>query len=400
MATVNKAQPVILNVLGTNGNDTLKNTGAVELVDGVLGVDKMVFEEGNQGVTVNLKTGAIVDSFGNKETVRGIEIVVGTSFADKMTGSDNADYLVGGAGNDTLSGGAGNDELYGGSGDDSMSGGSGSDYFMGEAGNDTMNGGSGFDMVDYFDDGGKQGVVVDLTANKATDGFGNTDTFISIERVRGSDFADMFSGNSSVNMFEGGAGNDTMDGLGGNDILNGGFGDDKMLGGTGNDMLTGGRGFDYIDGGAGSQDTVDYRYDAGWHGASVNLTTGLAEDSWGDVDTLVGIERAIGTDFADWFMGNKSVNQLNGMGGDDTMAGGGGNDTFVFWASHGNDQINDFNAGDVLDLSALGFKSIDDVIAASQAHDLGVLIRTGEGSSILLVDVNVNAMATLGYIFA
>jgi hypothetical protein len=38
-------------------------------------------------------------------------------------------------------------------------------------------------------------------------------------------------------------------------------------------------------------------------------------------------------------------------------------------------------------------------MANAVGHDLGVMIRTGEGSSILLVDVNVANIAKLGYIF-
>ena len=391
---------VIQNVLGTNGNDTLRSTGAVEMINGGLGLDKLVFDEGTQGVSVNLKTGKLTDSFGNKETVSGIEIVIGTSMNDKITGSDFADYLVGGDGNDSLYGGAGSDELYGGTGDDFLSGGSSSDYFVGGKGSDTISGGSGFDMVDYSDEGGSYGVTVDLIANTATDTYSSTDTYISIERVRGSDMADTFSGNNSANMFEGGAGNDTVDGLNGDDVIRGDFGDDKLLGGSGADMIAGGRGNDYMDGGSGSKDVADYAHDGGWHGVSVNLKTGIAEDSWGDIDTLVSIECITGTEFGDWFMGKTGVNSFTGAGGDDTMAGGGGNDTFVFGLGHGNDQINDFNAGDTLDLAALGFLSVADVQAASVGHNLGTLINTGAGSSILLVDVNISSLATLGYVFA
>jgi Ca2+-binding RTX toxin-like protein len=391
---------VIQNVLGTNGNDTLKSTGAVEMIDGGLGLDKLVFDEGTRGVSVNLKAGTLTDSFGNKETVSGIEIVIGTSLNDKITGTDFADYLVGGDGNDSLYGGAGSDELYGGSGDDYLSGGSSSDYFVGGKGNDTISGGSGFDLVDYSDEGGSLGITVDLLANTATDTYGSTDTYTSIERVRGSDMADTFSGNNSANMFEGGGGNDTIDGLSGDDVIRGGFGDDRLLGGAGADMIAGGRGNDYMDGGSGSKDVADYANDGGWHGVSVNLTTGVAEDSWGDIDTLVSIEQIVGTDFDDWFMGKAGSNSFTGAGGNDTMSGGGGNDTFVFGLGHGRDQINDFNTGDILDLVALGFHSIAEVQAASVGHNLGTLINTGADSSILLVDVNINSLASLGYVFA
>jgi Ca2+-binding RTX toxin-like protein len=393
------AMAVVLKIIGGDDNDTLKNTGAVEVIDGGAGMDKLVFEEGKTGVTINLKTGALTDTFGNKETVANVEIVIGTSFADKMTGSDLTDIFAGGGGADSLYGGAGQDELYGGEGNDSLSGGSGSDFLVGGQGNDTLNGGSGFDMSDYSDEGGG-GITADLLTNKVIDTYGDTDTLISIERIRGTDYADKMSGNNSVNMFEGGGGDDYIDGLGGNDILRGGFGNDTILGGSGADSLTGGRGSDMMDGGTGSTDVADYREDAGWHGVSVDLAMGTAEDSWGDVDKLVGIERVHGTDFADWFMGDKNANLMNGMGGDDTMTGGAGNDTFVFWTAHGNDRINDYAKGDLIDLSALGFTSVDQVKAATVADDLGMRIITGEGSSILLVDVNVSSVTTLGYIFA
>ena len=391
--------PVILNVLGTDGNDILQNTGAVEMIDGGLGLDKVRFDEGTRGVSVNLSTGVVVDSFGNRETMTGVEIVLGTSFADTITGSAQTDYLVGNDGDDKLTGGAGSDELYGGAGNDTLNGGAEADYLVGGAGNDSIIGGSGFDLVDYSDEGGAFGVVVDLANKTGTDTYGDTDTYNSVDRIRGTELADSFAGNSSANLFEGGDGDDKLDGAGGNDILWAGFGDDKLIGGSGNDELVGARGTDLLDGGKGI-DIADYSRDEGWHGISVNLTTGLAEDTWGDLDTLVSIEQVIGSAFADWISGNASANTLTGGAGDDTIAGGAGKDTFVFAPGHGHDTISDYATGDVIDLRGLGFASAADVLAASQGHDLGVSIRTGEGSSIVLVDVNLTSIETLGYLFS
>ena len=62
------------------------------------------------------------------------------------------------------------------------------DTFSGVGGNDSFTGGAGFDFVDYrFDvtNGGSGAVNVDLAAGTATDGFGATDTFTSIEGVYG-----------------------------------------------------------------------------------------------------------------------------------------------------------------------------------------------------------------------
>jgi Ca2+-binding RTX toxin-like protein len=396
MATTPK---VILNVLGTNGNDTLQNTGAVEMIDGGLGIDKVTFAEGTQGVNVNLLTGVITDSFGSKDTVTGVEIVIGTSFNDIMTGSTAADYLVGNGGDDKLSGGVGSDELYGGTGNDTLNGGADSDYIVGGQGNDLINGGAGFDLVDYSDEGGEFGVNVNLTTKVAVDTYGTTDTLTSVERVRGTELVDSFVGSSSANLFEGGAGNDTLDGAGGNDLLWADFGDDMLIGGTGNDQLVGGRGFDTMNGGKGI-DTADYSLDAGWLGVSVNLTVGSAEDTWGDVDTLIAVENVVGSEFADWIMGSAVANSLTGGAGDDMLTGGAGADTFVFAANHSHDRINDYVTGDMINLQGLGFTSVADVLAAASGHELGAVINTGANSSIVLVDVNVSSLANLGYIFS
>jgi Ca2+-binding RTX toxin-like protein len=384
-------------VVGTMLNDVLKSTSANEAIVGGAGVDKLVFEEGTRGVSVNLKKGTIVDSFGKRDTVSGVEIVIGTSFNDVMVGSDGADVFAGGAGDDRLSGGLGDDEIYGGEGNDTISGGEGSDFLVGGKGNDKILGGAGFDTADYSDEGGA-GISVDIRAGKVTDNYGDTDSIGGVERIRATDFEDTLLGSYGVNVFEAGGGNDVLDGRGGDDVLLAGFGDDVVVGGAGNDVLVGGRGADKLDGGK-DKDTVDYSQDGGWRAVSVNLATGLAEDSWGDADTLTRVENVTGGALGDWIHGDGFTNVLNGGAGDDTLTGGGGDDILVFGVGHGHDQINDFNAGDQLNLAALGFTSVEDVLAASQGHDLGAMIVTGEGSSIVLVDVNVNDLGSLGYIF-
>ncbi|MEQ8733484.1 MAG: Calx-beta domain-containing protein [Rhodospirillaceae bacterium] len=123
----------------------------------------------------------------------------GDDTANVFTGSANDDVIVALGGNDTLSGAGGNDLLLGGDGDDVLSGG---------AGDDRLIGGLGTDTADYSND--IAGVVVDLANGTATDGSGGMDTLISIENVIGSDFDDVFTGNSRDNVFVGGAGADTF----------------------------------------------------------------------------------------------------------------------------------------------------------------------------------------------
>jgi Ca2+-binding RTX toxin-like protein len=378
--------------------NNLKNTALIEVIKGAAGLDKVMFDDGKAGITVNLATGAVIDSFGNKEAISGVEIVVGTSFADRITGSNDIDYLAGGDGNDTLFGGAGHDELYGASGDDSLSGGTGSDFLVGGRGNDILSGGVGFDTADYSDEAG-EGVSVDLLAGFAIDNYGDTDKLSSIERVRATDFADKLTGSDGANLLEGRGGDDMLASGAGSDTIWAGSGDDTLDGGTGADMLTGGAGRDQIDGGTGT-DTLDYSLDGGEHGVSVDMQAGMAKDTWGDVDAFRNVENVNGTDFADWIAGNTRANVIDGRGGDDKLAGGGGKDTFVFGAGHGHDRITDFKLDDKLDLRGLGVTSLEQALKMAVADNGGLRFVTGEDSSILLVNVTVADAVKLGYVFA
>ena len=53
--------------------------------------------------------------------------------------------------------------------------------------------------------------------------------------------------------------------------------------------------------GSAGTDTVDYSVDGGSGAVTVNLTTGTATDTFGNTDTLISIENAIGTSGADTF---------------------------------------------------------------------------------------------------
>ena len=84
--------------------------------------------------------------------------MIGTNFADNLTGSASDDQIRGGLGNDILNGGGGNDILVGGAGADTMSGGAGSDTFVYRSGDasavDTLTdftAGAGGDVLDISD---------------------------------------------------------------------------------------------------------------------------------------------------------------------------------------------------------------------------------------------------------
>lgn len=119
---------------------------------------------------------------------------------------------------------------------------------------------------------------------------------------------------------------DTINGLGGNDSLNGLGGADTLNGGEGSDTLEGGAGNDTLDGGNGT-DTA--RYQTATSGVTVNLNTQNTSQNTGGggVDTLISIENATGSNFADTLTGNSGNNTLQGLLGDDYIDGGDGRDT-------------------------------------------------------------------------
>src|SRR4029079_7392385 len=63
------------------------------------------------------------------------------------------------------------------------------------------------------------------------------DTLISIENLRGSNYADTLVGNHDANVLEGWRGKDNLKGAGGADTLVGGAAADQMTGGAGGDKF-------------------------------------------------------------------------------------------------------------------------------------------------------------------
>lgn len=200
---------MFFEVLGGGGNDTI--------VSGVEGT-RVDYTDAVAGVSVNLVTGVAqsltaTDAKIGVDSLSGIEDIVGSAFADFLRGSDN-------------------------NSDPGLTNLGDSEIFRGDKGNDTIDGGAGdSDMVVY--DTSPAGVTVNLATGTATDGFGNTDTLLNIERVRGSGQADLLIGNNNDNTLFGKFGADTLEGGGGNDVLFGGASADifRFGVGAGNDKI-------------------------------------------------------------------------------------------------------------------------------------------------------------------
>jgi Ca2+-binding RTX toxin-like protein len=228
-------------IYGGIGNDTLIAGSGNDTYDGGDGFDILDMSNANLGVVVDLSKNTAAGLGVDK--VYNIEGVIGSNFADTITGSkvDSSiwglggndklmggagnDMLDGGAGNDTLDGGSGNDVLSDGSGDDTVSGGSGDDRFVAGDGADKYIGGAGFDVLDYS--AATRAINVDASKKTVT-GYTNDKTD-GIEKYIGTSFNDVFKGGSTANYFDGGAGNDSFRGLGGSDVYTGGTGSDTFV---------------------------------------------------------------------------------------------------------------------------------------------------------------------------
>jgi serralysin len=160
--------------------------------------------------------------------------LTGTSSNNSLSGGVLDDSLYGLGGADTLNGNGGADYLDGGAGNDKLYGNDGNDTLIGGAGRDRLEGGAGTDTASY--ETATAAVVANLSSPSKNKGDANRDSYISIENLTGSAYADTLNGNGSANVLQGGAGNDKLYGAGGNDTLNGGSGADYLDGGQGTDI--------------------------------------------------------------------------------------------------------------------------------------------------------------------
>jgi Ca2+-binding RTX toxin-like protein len=291
---------------GRAGNDLLIGDAGNDLIDGGDNTDILSYQGDPSAVTVNLATQLATDGFGDTDRVKNLENVVGSAFADTITGDRNANIVTAGAGADTLKGDAADDQLYGEADNDRITG---------EAGNDLIDGGDGTDTTNY--DNSPGGVTVNIDESKdynhtadsidleptfaiekgqAKDGFGTTDTLKNLENITGSSAADILIGNNQANVIQGAAGNDLIIGNGGNDDLDGG----------------------------GETDTVSYRRDPG--AVKVNLANQEASDGFGSTDTVKNIENVIGSAFADTITGDRNANTMIAGDGNDLVSGNEGDD--------------------------------------------------------------------------
>lgn len=329
---------------GGAGDDTLIGGAGGDWLIGGANIDVASYETSASGVNVNLLSGAASGGDAAGDTLSGIEGLIGSAFVDDLIGDNAANFLEGGSGADELNGGAGNDTLVGG------------------VGADDLIGGSGVDVADYF--ASPVGVSVNLATGAGSGAHAQGDILSGIENLRGTNSADVLTGNGLNNflagegdadVIDGGDGVDTLNGDGGDDTLRGGAGNDRLFGSFGRDELRGEGDDDHIDAGGGD-DTVyaGYGNDTAFGGSGDDYVTGgdgtdildgeNGNDTviGGDGDDVVsggaGFDSLVGNDGNDTLDGGNLEDTLRGQGDDDEMSGGNDEDSLA--GGNGDDALN------------------------------------------------------------
>ena len=255
-------------LLGDAGSDTLTGGGGDDTLGGGTGNDTLrggdgqdlaIYFHPTEGeanalgpITVQLAAGTVttftdathttVDSV---DTLRSIERVIGTNFADTFnaTGFGSTSLNAGSIGVGPSQDGAFNE-------------------FEGLGGNDTITGNNNT-RISYLNATGP--VTVNLALGTASgDASVGSDSFTGVNRVRGSNFSDNFTGSDNPPNT-----NEHFEGRGGNDSING----------------------------AGGFDTAIYANEAA--AINVQLAAGTVDGTSSGHDSLLSVEGIVGTDFAD-----------------------------------------------------------------------------------------------------
>jgi Ca2+-binding RTX toxin-like protein len=311
-------------LIGNLGNNRLEGGG---------GFDIAAFNSTvniSSAVTVTLGGAGPNAVGGGNDTLVGIEGVIGSTFADLITGDGGANLLDGHFGADTLAGGAGADR-----------------YLVNATTDQVIETSTLAGEID----------TVESTASTWTLG-ANLETLLlggtAAINGSGNTLANRITGNGAANQLKGEAGNDT---------LTGGAGSDTLTGGTGNDSLVGGEGADlYVVDSA--QDVIQ---EAGTTAGEIDRVAASLNWSLGS-----GLEQLTLTGGARQGTGNSAANTLNGTSGDDTLDGASGADTLL--GSTGNDLYLVDHTSDVIGESTVIGGGTDGV-RSSVSWTLGLFVE-------------------------
>jgi Ca2+-binding RTX toxin-like protein len=314
-------------LLGRKGNDELAGGAGDDTIDGGEGIDTASYENSPDSLIVSLRADTAAGGHAEGDELDGIENIIGSAHADRLTGDANANLLTGLSGDDTLDGGSGGDTMEGGSDDDT--------YVVDNAADEvTELANEGTDLV-------KAGIDYALGAHLE-----NLTLLIGAGSLAG-------TGNALGNVI---TGNDS------DNALNGRRGADTLFGGEGNDVLDGGRELDWM---AGEADNDTYYVDNAGDVVAEAVGEGILDDVRASVSyslaagaevELLSTTSAAGTAAIN-LTGNEFDNTIAGNDGRNTIVGGGGVDTLV--GHRGDDTyIVDTSADEVIEAIGQGYDRV------------------------------------------
>ena len=358
-------------LIGNDANNWIRGMYGSDYIDGGNGIDTWYLDWSGQSATASLLStaqnaamGIVMTAEGAGNTILNMENIY-ASAGDFVYGSALANDLLG---RGLLEGFIGADNLRAATPAATASYANAGNTYLASQGITTAAG---------------QGVTATLTtafgAGPAVFNSGDAagDTYVNVNNLQGSAFNDVLIGNGLVNIIDGGAGDDVLEGLGGADTFRGGAGIDSVsyahstagviaslanppsntndasgdnyssienligsnfndtLVGDGNDnILDGGLGANTLDGGGGF-DIASYLTATGpmtiaMTGGGSGTVTGA-----GRTDTLLNIERVVGSNFTDNITGTAGDDWIDGGEGADAIDGVGGNDTISYVTATG-----------------------------------------------------------------
>jgi Ca2+-binding RTX toxin-like protein len=384
-------------------------TGGIETTGGDTS-DILDFSNFNVGINLDINNGALTAIGGglSMQTDGTIVNVIGTNQNDTIVGDASNDSFTGGQGDDILIGGAGVDNLNGGLGNDTLDGGDGNDNLLGGSGNDTINGGSGDDTVFGGDSSdiinGGDGNDTLYAGNGASDF-----NFFGNDEIYGGTGNDNLYGAGGDDILFGEAGDDRIFGSAGQDVINGGDGTDEIilvggiLYGLGifnpTTIVTNGEtvvAADVIDvqGGTGNisiqvdtTDTLSFEN----YNQSVCFDMSLSTDSnincafgssFGITQVGGDLQIVEGSNFSDTIFGSFDGDTISGNGGSDFISGGFGND--IINGGSGNDTLIGGSGNDTINGGA-----DNDFISGGDNNDI---LNGGQGQNQVFGDAGTDTL--------
>ena len=338
------------------------------------GVDTLDFSSiGREMSVIDLRLSTIFDATDGRVVSSDsaeLENVIGTPGSDTISGNAAANRIDGGPGKDIIEGGAGADTLIGGGGDDLVVVSAGGDVLAyadaAEAEADSVTPTGPAFTLDFSAITASSGVTVNLR----DESFATTDsrevkltttllstTFIGLT-VIGSGASDRFYDTGGSQTYRGGEGNDVYRFFGASGSLDSIFEAD-------------GGGVDTIDL---SNFTTARTVDLSDPAATVFVRATVGGGSRVGGGGAAFFENIIGGNGDDILRGNATDNVIDGRGGNDTLIGLNGSDTYRFGPTVGNeiDQISESigNDSDTIDFTDLGaVTSVDDFAVTVNLND-------------------------------